>query len=307
MNIIGIYPGVHQPPTLGDYKSYEYLKKFTEVNTFVTTSDVIDLPNSPLSFRDKQQIWTRHGVSIDKIILTKDPTKALEVTKKFGSDRTVVVFGMSSKDTAIALQSKSGYFLQFKGVSQSTEPLNKHVYILAIPDEILFINKSVNNTSIRQVFGSKKLSEDQKKSFFKQIFGWYDISLFDLIKKKFFEANTVKERVNEQHFTDENISCPIIRRTLKTFVKEILGQLTTPQGTDTSTPISSEPALTPSQIQKDKSEKEKQRQRQIKQKEVELQTAKKERDFQKQKIDQVNRFTIPNTTKDIQSLKGAKI
>lgn len=225
MNIIGIYPGPFQPPTVGNYRAYEYLKKHTGSNTFVTTSDVVDLPASPLSFQDKQQIWTRHGVPIDKVVLSKDPNKAVEITKKFGADRTVVVFGMTPKNAQLALKSSSGYFLPFKGIAQSTEPLNKRAYILIIPDEISKVSVSkmaVSGNTIRRALNSTELTEEQKKSFFKQVFGWYDISLFDLIKKKFMESNTVRERVNE------NYSLPIVRRTLKAFVKEVLGQLSTP-------------------------------------------------------------------------------
>jgi hypothetical protein len=223
MNIIGIYPGTFQPPTLGNYKAYELLKKHTGVNTFVTTNDVINLPNSPLTFQDKQQIWTRHGVPIDKVVMSKDPTMAAEVLQKFGTDRTSVIFAMPKKDAQMALQDPSGKFVVFKGLLPNMEPMNKRAYIFIIPDEILYINKEITSDTVRKAFGSKSLSEEKKKSFFKQIFGWYDISLFDLIKKKFAEAGTVKERMNE------SAGLPIVRRTLKTFVKEILDELVTPQ------------------------------------------------------------------------------
>jgi len=65
--------------------------------------------------------------------------------------------------------------------------------------------------------------------------------------------------------------------------------------------------LPPAAKAKMQREKEKQRRDQIKQKEKELDVAKKEMDFQKQKVDASKRFAIPNLTKDIQSLKGAKI
>lgn len=225
MNVIGIYPVSSQPPHLGHYKAYEFLKKITGVNTFVATSNKTELPQAPLNFQDKQQIWTRHGVPIDKIVQVKDPQKAVEITQKFGTDRTVAVFAMSKRDANAVLKSPSGYFLPFKGMAGQMEPLVKHAYVLIIPDELLYINKSFSSITIKQAFGSKRLSDEQKKSFFKQVFGWYDISLFELISKKFAEANTVKERVDESMF-------PILRRTLKPFIKEIIGQMVQPQGTD---------------------------------------------------------------------------
>ncbi len=223
MNTIGIYPGSFQPPSAGNYKAYELLKKHTGVNTFVTTDDVINLPNAPLTFQDKQQIWTRHGVPIDKVVMSKDPTKAGEVLQKFGTDRTVVIFAMPKKDANVALQDPSGRFLPFQGLTSNMEPMNNKAYILVVPDEVLYVNKQITSDTVRKAFGSKSLSEDKKKSFFKQLFGWYDISLFDLIKKKFAEAGTVKERMNE------SVNMPIVKRTLKFFIKEILDELSTPQ------------------------------------------------------------------------------
>ena len=50
--------------------------------------------------------------------------------------------------------------------------------------------------------------------------------------------------------------------------------------------------------------KKDQRIAQIKQQENELKTAKKEKDFQTQKVDQVKKFQIPNLQKSIQQLKA---
>jgi len=300
MNIIGIYPGKFQPPTSGNYKTYELLKQYTGNNTFVTTNDVINLPNSPLTFQDKQQIWTRHGIPIDKVVMSKDPTSAGEVLQKFGTDRTVVIFAMPKKDATLALQDRSGRFIPFRGLTSNMEPMSSKSYILVIPDELLYVNKNINSDTIRKAFGSKTMSEDKKKSFFKQIFGWYDISLFDLIKKKFAEASVVKERMNE------SVGLPIIRRTLKSFVREIIDEMTKPQG-ENPTPLSTDPTLTPGEIEKQRRDAEHQRQVALKQKEEELKTAKKEKDFQSQKLGQINKYVIPNTNNDIQRLKGAKI
>jgi hypothetical protein len=192
------------------------------------------------------------------------------------------------------------------------EPMNSKAYILVVPDEVLYVNKQITSDTVRKAFGSKSLSEEKKKSFFKQLFGWYDISLFDLIKKKFAEADTVKERMNEEHrfLTEKDLlyfgEFAVLRRSLKPFIKEVFSEMTTPQG-ENPTNLSTEPALTPGEIAKQKRDAEHQRQQSLKQKEAELQTAKKEKEFQKQKVGQIDKFTIPNTNKDIQKLKGAKI
>lgn len=301
MNIIGIYPGAFQPPIKGHFKAYEFLKKVTGTNTFVATSDVVELPMSPLNFYEKQQIWTKHGVPIDKVVQVKNPQKAVEITQKFGPDRTISIFAMSFQEASSVFKSSNGYFIPFKGMPQSTEPLSKHSYVLIIPDEFLFSNKSINASTIRQAFSSKKISGDQKKLFFKKIFGWYDISLYDLISKKFAEAATVKEHLSES-------SIMVLRRFLKPFIKEVLGQLSQPQGIGTapSSVTSTIPQLPdPADLEKQKRDAEKARDLQLKQKTIELQTAKKQQDYQKQQMDQSNRFTIPNLNKDIQNLKAS--
>lgn len=304
MNVIGIYPVSSQPPHLGHYKAYEYLKRLTGNNTFVATSGLIELPQAPLSFPEKQQIWSQHGVPIDKIVSSKNPYQASEITRRFGIDRTSVIFAMTQTEANNLLSKSNGYFVKYPGNIQSLEPIKKHSYILVVPAELLTVGgKHIDGRTIRQALSSQKLDIEKKKSFFKQIFGWYDISLFDLISKKFSEAKTVKERVNENSM--------LLRRQLTPFIKEVLGQLSTPQGQGTQpttvSPLSTEPALSPSDINKQKQDATKQRDAQLKQKSVELQTAKKERDFQKQKVDQANRYTVPNLNKDIQKLKGANI
>ena len=52
---------------------------------------------------------------------------------------------------------------------------------------------------------------------------------------------------------------------------------------------------------------ERARRRTLKQAESELNAKKKEVDFNKKKLDQQKRFDVPNLTKQIQRLKGAKI
>ncbi len=301
MNIIGIYPGSFQPPTKGNYFAYEYLKGITGTNTFITTTDVVELPNAPLNFQDKQQIWTRHGVPIDKVVKVKNPHKAVEITQKFGADRTAVIFAMTKDEAIKYLKSPSGYFLTFKGLTQTTEPLNKHAYILIIPDEILFLHKNITPFTIRQAFSSKKLSEKQKKSFFKSVFGWYDISLYELIKKKFSEAHTVKERVNE--------SIMVFRRFLRPIVREVLAQLTQPQGKSSQQePSSTDQINEPTAAEKAKLKRDQQTQRdlKIKEKDADLKNKKNQLKYFKQTADKLNRFDIPQANKELQALKAGK-
>jgi hypothetical protein len=284
MNIIGIYPVSSQPPHLGHYRAYEYLKKLTGVNTFVATSNKVELPQAPLTFEDKQQIWTKHGVPIDKVIMAKNPYKAVEITQKFGRDRTVAIFAMKKQEADNALKTANGYFLPFKSTQSATEPLSKHAYILPLPDSILSLPTTIGSLTIRQAFGSKRLSEEQKKSFFKQVFGWYDISLFELISKKFAEANTVKERINE--------SMDVIRRTLTPFIKKMVKELVQPQGDSTITTPTDPNVVVPSPADAAKAAREKEKADTLKlkdlQKQRELRLKKQKTDADQSKLDVKN-------------------
>lgn len=293
MNIIGIYPVSAQPPHYGHYRAYEFLKKITGKNTFVATSDDVELPKAPLNFQDKQQIWARHGVPIDKVVKTKNPQKALEITQKFGTDRTVAIFAMSQKDSETSIKNSNGYFLKFRGMAGNLQPLNKNAYILTIPNELLYLNKSLSSVTFRQAFGSERLSIEQKKSFFKQVFGWYDISLFELISKKFAEAHTVKERVNE-------VNLSVFRRTLRPFIKEILGQLTSPQGSDETNSSALPDDLSPADAAKATRLKKDAESKKLKEKQKELDYLKKKDDIDKKMAKQ----KISGAQDDIKVMKA---
>lgn len=64
-------------------------------------------------------------------------------------------------------------------------------------------------------------------------------------------------------------------------------------------------AMTPIEKMKFDHEQEKMRRDALKAAEQELKTAKKEKEFQQQKVDQSKRFKIPTLTKQIQQLKGS--
>jgi hypothetical protein len=227
MNVIGIYPVSSQPPHLGHFRAYNALRKITGVNTFVATSDVVELPRSPLNFSEKQQIWAKHGVPIDKIVETKNPYQASEITKKFGVDRTSVIFAMGETEANDLIQKSKGFFQKYSGNPNNLEPMNKRGYILVVNNSLITKGgTNVNASTIRQLFGSK-IDIEKKKSFFQQVFGWYDISLFDLISKKFSEASTVKERVDESQMM-------VFRRRLTPIIKEMLRELLNTPDTATS-------------------------------------------------------------------------
>ena len=98
--VIAIYPGRFQPMGQHHYQTYKALAdKFGVENTFIATSNVMDpTKGSPLSFNEKRRIAVEHGVPGDKIILTRNPYQADEITDGFDPGNTAVVFAVGGKD-----------------------------------------------------------------------------------------------------------------------------------------------------------------------------------------------------------------
>lgn len=105
----------------------------------------------------------------------------------------------------------------------------------------------------------------------------------------------------------------LVRLISKAVLKEFTLMSASSQQNNSTTDMAQDPsapptdAMTSAEKAKQEREQEHQRQTAIKQQEVELDAKKKEMAFNKKKIDQQTRFDIPNATKQLQTLKGAKI
>jgi len=194
-SVIGIYPGRFHPPHRGHLNAYNVLKLITGNDTYVSTSGKVELPDSPLTFGEKQQIWVRHGIAPDHIVQTKSPYKSLEITQKYDPDKTSVIFALGQKDAERLRVDQGGYFKSFNGNTSQLDPLSKSGYVLIIPEiETMVDGKTLSGTAVRQMLGSDKYTDDQKEKFFRYIFGWYDIALFKDLTQK-FKYNKMNESI----------------------------------------------------------------------------------------------------------------
>lgn len=197
-SVIGIYPGRFHPPHRGHLNAFNFLKTITGNDTYVSTSGKVVLPDSPLTFGEKQQIWVRHGIAPDHIVQTKSPYKSLEITQKYDSDKTSVIFALGQKDAERLRVDQGGYFKSYPGNTNTLEPLNKHGYVLVIPESQTMVDgKILSGTAVRQMLGSDKYTDDQKEKFFRYIFGWYDIALFKDLTQK-FKYNKMNESIESK-------------------------------------------------------------------------------------------------------------
>ena len=205
MKKIGIYAGRFQPPHKGHLDIYKQLKQVTGTDTFIATSDKVELPDSPLNFQEKKQIWARHGVPASDIIKVKSTYSPAEVTSKFNKDNTAAIFAVGAKDAErfggkkkmeggkevwVKADGSPGYFQPYKGNEDNLEPLVKHGYMWIIPNttRIDIGGKRLSGTVAREALSHPGLNDEQRKKAFQLIFGWMDPALYQLLVDKFKES-----------------------------------------------------------------------------------------------------------------------
>ncbi len=250
MKRVGIYPGNFQPAAIAHYEVYRKLKSLVGgENVFIVTTDREPIPEAPLNFGDKEQIWVRYGVPINHIVKVDslpfdDPKKVLdwkpeEIYSHFSPQHTATILAVNQKEFQIFSKRKgissvkdemsSGlsdktkeelkeiyeelgkskdfddiekkevwldangnpqYYQPYKGNEHELKSLEEHAYIIEM-DDTNIQGKPVSTINIRSVLGSKKYNDEQKKKFFRFVFGWFDQGLYQLMVEKFRYAHQV--------------------------------------------------------------------------------------------------------------------
>lgn len=204
MKTIGIYPGLFQPAHRGHLVIYKKLKQISGSETFIVTSDKTPTPDFPLNFGEKQQILVRHGIPVSHIINSSNPTNPNEVFNKFSSKHTAAVFSFGEKEDEKLSQKKGkddegheiwldsngakNYYQPYKGNESNMEGFDKYGYVIVV-DDIRIDGKPISSSNVREVLGSEKYTDQQKKKFFQWAFGWFDISLYRMMVDKFKYAH----------------------------------------------------------------------------------------------------------------------
>lgn len=95
-----------------------------------------------------------------------------------------------NKEVWMTHDGKMSYFQPYKGNENSMSPLSERGYILII-DDTRIEGKPISTPNIRQVLGSPRYKDDEKKKFFRFVFGWFDVGLYTLMTAKFRLAHQV--------------------------------------------------------------------------------------------------------------------
>jgi len=227
--IIAIYPGRFQPFGQHHAKSFKWLQqKFGAKNTYIATSNKVELPKSPFSFLEKKQIIEEYGLG-DHVVQTKNPYKAEEILGSLDPSTTAVVFMVGAKDMQndprFAMKPKRdgspSYFQPYDVNKNSLQGFDKHGYLIVGPHVSIAIPGygEMSGTALRKALGAK-VPRSQKIKLFKSVFGWYDEStanmIFDKLEplaesknsiaemfKKSKSVNTTDKLSEEQIFTKD--------------------------------------------------------------------------------------------------------
>jgi hypothetical protein len=198
-----IYPGRFQPFHKGHKAVYDYLSKKYNGNVYVATSDKVDPPRSPFSFEEKKKMMELTGMDTDKVVLTKSPYVATEITQNFDKENTILFFAVSAKDMAedprfTFKPKKDGSPSYFQNAKDGNfETMDKHAYMITVPTfEFEVLGKPMASaTEVRAQFA--KADETGKKHIIRDLFGKYSPAVMKLMRAKVLES-----RLNEGGWTD---------------------------------------------------------------------------------------------------------
>ena len=187
--VIGIYGGRYQPFGPHHKKTFEWLKKQVDV-AYITTSDKKHPPKHPFNYREKVRHMTKMGIPKNRIIKERIPLKA-ELLKKYDPDTTAVIYIFGEKDAGRLAggKKKSGglsYFQDYKKNKNNLKGYEEHGYFMTAPHVSKKVGgKEVSGTVMRELLGSQKFSDEERRKLFKDAFGYFDEGVYLMMHNKF--------------------------------------------------------------------------------------------------------------------------
>ena len=170
---IGVFGGRFQPFHSGHLATYKWLSKQVD-EAYITTSNIKKPPRHPMDFKEKVRHMVKVGIPKNRIVQEKTPYVADNLLKKFNPETTAVVYAFGQKDAGRLKggTKKDGgktYYQDYKKSKGDIKGYEEHGYFVTAPQ---FGN--ISGTKTREMLGSPKVSEKDKKNFFKKTFGYYD-------------------------------------------------------------------------------------------------------------------------------------
>lgn len=191
--VVVIYPGRFHPFHKGHGSIYNKLtQKFPYADVYVTTSGKIDPEKSPFTFEEKKKMMVAAGVDPDKVVEVKSPYIAKEITDRYDSDNTKVIYAVSKKDMegpsarfkfGLKKDGSKSYFQPYESVGES-EYMSKHGYVEVLPT----INFEINGDSIKSASEIRSMFKnadiEAKKKLIHSLYGSMDNEILDIFDAK---------------------------------------------------------------------------------------------------------------------------
>jgi hypothetical protein len=182
---------------MGHKAVYDYLvKNFKSSPVYIATSNKVELPKSPFDFSEKKMMMQTTGVPGDRIVLTKNPYQAQEITANYNPDKTVIVFAVSEKDMAedprfAFSPKKDGSPSYFQSFAKTTEyaPFSKHGYVMTVPTfDFKVLGKPVRSASeIRAMYVGG--DNETRMKIVTELFGKFNQDIFNVMNEKLGALN----------------------------------------------------------------------------------------------------------------------
>ena len=183
MKNIVIYSGRFQPFGPHHFESYKRLcNMFGSDNVFIATSDKVE-EKSPLNFQEKLKCILQYQVKPSNVIQVKNPYKSEEIISRFNMNEISVIFAYGKKDygriSFVKKDGTPGFFKEYYG-QKNLDPISKCGYAMEMPHvKVNYNGNELSGTLLRKILPLS--SKDQ----FKEIMGYFDEEIYNLIKKKF--------------------------------------------------------------------------------------------------------------------------
>lgn len=203
--IFVIYPGRFHPFHKGHKGVYNYLSsKYGGNDVYITTTDVVELPKSPFSFDEKVKMMTLTGVPLNKIIKVKNNYNLQSLVGQIPIDinRDSIVFAVSEKD--MIEDPRFSRFTKKDGSPAYLQPIPKnltklqpaitHGYIDTVPttDFTVLGMPARSASQLRTQYTT--LSPQKRKEFIKDLFGKYDVGVYNIMNNKLASSGSLTEK-----------------------------------------------------------------------------------------------------------------
>ena len=193
MDTVVIYPGRFHPFHKGHKSVYDTLvKRFGKDRVYIATSNKIDPPKSPFTFDEKRAMMALTGVDPSRVVQTKNPYQATEITDNFDPQNTTALFAVSDKDMAEDPRfsfkpKKDGSPSYYQPAQKDMRPMSEHGYIITVPTlQFNVLGKPMRSASEFRANSAVADSETQK-AMITDLFGRYDPKIHNTMTQKIVE------------------------------------------------------------------------------------------------------------------------